>query len=202
MYLLVITIFLFSCTSNEKKIANGNLEGVAFYDPSFKQTLKFRDTWVKHKTWSGYPKSDYTTMLNEEDLGYSYDKNTKTGLINGQKFTINRTGTNKNSYYLTYLGSYYVHEELFSDDPNKTITNIFLIIFVVSCIYFLYRLYKKGNSEDFKKKQRENLGKLQSRNLNTGVDKTQQLLNLQKLKNDGVITTEEFEIQKKEILGS
>ena len=149
--LIVLLMSLISCSSYESKIENGNLNGLAFYAPTSKQTLDFRESLVKHKTWAGYPKGDYSYITSEEELNYTFDKDSKSGNINGQPFSVGFSKSNKKFVYLEYDGYYYVLEESWSEDPNKGIT-ILLVFF--GGVYMIYRGIKKTKSNNDKLKNK------------------------------------------------
>jgi hypothetical protein len=139
--LIVIVLLqgLISCSTFISKIDSGSLKGIAFYDPVLKQTLYFKEKLVKHKTWDGYPKSDYSSITSEEELDYTFDVNTHSGTIGGKPFTVGFTKTNKTLVYLIYDDMNYVLEEGWSDDPNKGSAIFFITLIIVASIYLMYR---------------------------------------------------------------
>ena len=198
--LVVLLMSLISCSSYKSKIENGSLNGIAFYDPTLKQTLYFRESLVKHKTWNGYPGGDYSSITSEEELNYTFDKDSKSGNINGQPFSVGFTNTNKTIVYLKYDGWTYILEKSWSEDPNKGITIFVLVLVFFGGVYLMYRSIKKIKSNNDKLKKQVPTDEKVTPLVELKIDKSQQLLNLQKLKEDGVITNDEFEKEKKNIL--
>lgn len=139
LFLLILTL-LTSCSIGSR-IENGDLEEVTFYDPSYHQTLKFRGDIVRHKIYSGYPLSKWTTELLFEELPYTYDKETKTGTINGRRFSIWISEKSDSKYFLTYMGRSYMLEKQWSEKNSSNLPILFIIFGTIGLTYFLYKKY-------------------------------------------------------------